>query len=520
MRGTTTRRLGIALAFVASSLVVLVLVAPPLLREPLARFAEEAANARLRGYRLSVGAVDLEPLALGVRVHDLALQDDDASEPPVLRAPAAEAGIALSGFLRFRTRTTVAEPLVEIDGARLRALREAGLAEQLLRLGSDAVETAGRLRTALGTVRVEGATVRWLAPQGAVTLSDVAVGVENVSAGEAGGADDRYALRFEARAPPSGGVRAEGESALFASAPPPMDVAFRVERLALPAFAPLLAQARLDAERGVVSARGGLRVADRSVRLELAEATLDDAVIDWRHTAPTWAAERQGLEEAAGRARSLLGGWDVAFAAGRVAVRASTFGVRDASADPPYRVFATVESAALHDLDSAPGSGPATIAAQGRPMGTGHFDLDGELHTAAGGPDVHVELRVRDVALPALNEALLAHGAVALASGSFSLALDASVRDGRIAGQVVPLLANVEVREKEDAGLARAVVESAADAVTDLLENERGNIATRTTLSGTLPNPKVGVWEALIGLLRNAFVESIAPEFQRAVGKG
>jgi hypothetical protein len=52
------------------------------------------------------------------------------------------------------------------------------------------------------------------------------------------------------------------------------------------------------------------------------------------------------------------------------------------------------------------------------------------------------------------------------------------------------------------------------------LENERGDIATRTAPFGTLPNPEVSTWEALIGLLRNAFVEATAPEFERAVGGG
>jgi hypothetical protein len=271
-------------------------------------------------------------------------------------------------------------------------------------------------------------------------------------------------------------------------------------------------------ERGVASARGSLHVEGRSVRLELAEASLDGAAVDWRHAAPTWAAERQALADGAARLRALLEGWDVALAAEHVALRRSTFGVRDASADPPWRVFATVESATLDDFASAPGSGPAKLAVRGEAMGTGRFDLDGRLRADAGGPDVHLTLLVRDLALPALNDALVAHGAVALASGSFSVELDAGVRDGRIAGHVVPLLEDVEVREKEDAGLARSVAETAVGAVTSLLENEEGDIATRTTLSGTLPNPRVGIWEAVIGLLQNAFVEGITPEFQRAVG--
>ena len=75
-------------------------------------------------------------------------------------------------------------------------------------------------------------------------------------------------------------------------------------------------------------------------------------------------------------------------------------------------------------------------------------------------------------------------------------------------------------QEKEDPGLLRSLAETTVDVVTEFLENEREDIATTTTLSGTLPRPDVGIWEAVIGLLRNAFVESISPEFERVAGAG
>jgi hypothetical protein len=153
-------------------------------------------------------------------------------------------------------------------------------------------------------------------------------------------------------------------------------------------------------------------------------------------------------------------------------------------------------------------------------MGAGRFDVNGRFRSDAAGAEVGLELAVQELALPTLNEALVAHGALPLASGTFSLALDANVRSGRISGQVTPLFTDVEAREKEDAGLVRSLAKTTIDAVAGLLENERGDIATRTTLSGTLPSPTVGVWEALVGLLRNAYVEAVAPEFGRAVGRG
>lgn len=520
MGSAPARRLGIAAALVAALLLFVQWVLPALLREPLARFAERAAAREIRGYRLHLGAVSLDPFGLGVRLHDVALRDDDASEPPLLQAPRVDAGLGLTGLFRFRTEMTVHDASIELDEARLRAALEADLGPQLLTLGRDAVAKLGRFRTALGTIVVEDAALRWLESRGEVTLSAVALRIENATGEDAGGADDRFALRLEARPPDSGLVHAEGESALFAARPPPLDLRFGAEEISLPAFAPLAERAHLDVKRGIAAARGRVRVAGRSLRLDLAEASLADAEIDWRHTAPTWTAETQALSAARARLRALLEGWDVAVAAERLAIERSTFGVRDASADPPYRVFAIVESALLEGFSTVSGSDPATLTAGGRPMDAGRFDVKGRFRSDAAGAEVDLDLAVQTLALATLNEALAAHGALPLASGTFSLALDANVRRGRISGEVTPVLADVEVREKEDAGFVRSVAETTVDAVTGLLENERGDIATRTTLSGTLPSPSVGVWEALVGLLRNAYVEAVAPEYGRAVGKG
>ncbi|RPH75901.1 MAG: DUF748 domain-containing protein, partial [Candidatus Rokuibacteriota bacterium] len=93
-----------------------------------------------------------------------------------------------------------------------------------------------------------------------------------------------------------------------------------------------------------------------------------------------------------------------------MAIDRSTFGVRDASAEPAYRLFVIVESAALNQVSTASGSGPATLAARGQLMGTGRFEVTGRLRSDAAGADVALDLAVRDLALPTLNDALVAHG--------------------------------------------------------------------------------------------------------------
>jgi len=44
----------------------------------------------------------------------------------------------------------------------------------------------------------------------------------------------------------------------------------------------------------------------------------------------------------------------------------------------------------------------------------------------------------------------------------------------------------------------------------------RGEVATVATISGKLENPKTSTWEAIFGLIQNAFFKSILPGFEKA----
>ena len=266
---------------------------------------------------------------------------------------------------------------IEFDPARGRAVLEAELGHQLLSLGREAVETLGGFRTALGTIVVEDAALRWLDARERRDAARGGRAARRERHREDGGADDRFALRVEARPPDSGPFHAEGESALFAALPPPMDLSFEVEELSLSAFAPLAERARLDVKRGVASARGRLQLAGRSLRLDLSEASLAAAEFDWRHTAPTWTAEGKALK-AAGRppARAVRGRGTSTSPPSGWRSSARRFGVRDASADPPYRVFVIVESAALSGLLHGARKRPGDVGRAGPANGHGPLRRD------------------------------------------------------------------------------------------------------------------------------------------------
>jgi hypothetical protein len=55
--------------------------------------------------------------------------------------------------------------------------------------------------------------------------------------------------------------------------------------------------------------------------------------------------------------------------------------------------------------------------------------------------------------------------------------------------------------------------------VVKLLENPCQEVATQTDISGRLERPQTSTWEAVLGVLQNAFIRAILPGFEREVGQ-
>jgi hypothetical protein len=54
-----------------------------------------------------------------------------------------------------------------------------------------------------------------------------------------------------------------------------------------------------------------------------------------------------------------------------------------------------------------------------------------------------------------------------------------------------------------------------------ILENRpREEIATTTRISGKLSNPQTSTWEIIVGLIQNAYFQSILPGLERSAESG
>src|SRR5215813_10211753 len=111
-----------------------------------------------------------------------------------------------------------------------------------------------------------------------------------------------------------------------------------------------------------------------------------------------------------------------------------------------------------------------------------------------------------------------AYGTFGVAPVKYSLFSELKVTDGNITGYVKPLFRDVQVggdQPGEPKTFGQKVRESLIGMLAKILKNRpRGEVATVVPISGRVGQPQTRTWEAIGGLLRNAFLRAILPGFE------
>jgi hypothetical protein len=164
--------------------------------------------------------------------------------------------------------------------------------------------------------------------------------------------------------------------------------------------------------------------------------------------------------------------------------------------------------------------GTATARLTGRFMSSGAITISAAFRPETKGADFDLDARIEGTDLTTLNDLLRAHAKADLVSGAFSVFAEARVMNGRVEGYVKPLFRELRLygaKQDEEKSFGQKFKERAADVMAKVLRNQpRQEVATVVPIGGPLDNPRANTWEALIGLIRNAFDKAILPGFERA----
>jgi len=166
----------------------------------------------------------------------------------------------------------------------------------------------------------------------------------------------------------------------------------------------------------------------------------------------------------------------------------------------------------------------ARLALRAVPMNAGRLQARVALDPFAERPDFDFDGQVTGADLTQWNDFLRAYAGIDVERGGFSLYAELLARGDRFEGYLKPFLRDVDVldveEEVEEQGLLSSLWEGLVGVTQEVFENQpQDRLATRIPLSGTVEDPDVGFWATLANVVRNAFVEGIAPQLEGSVGE-
>ena len=125
-----------------------------------------------------------------------------------------------------------------------------------------------------------------------------------------------------------------------------------------------------------------------------------------------------------------------------------------------------------------------------------------------------------------MNDMLRAYGKFDVARGLFSFYSELHVKSRQVNGYVKPLFRDMKVYDKRkdaEKSAFKKLYLKLIGGLSKLLENRttRKEVATRTRIQGELGGgTKIGTWEAIANIVRNAFFRAILPGFDAELGGG
>jgi hypothetical protein len=161
----------------------------------------------------------------------------------------------------------------------------------------------------------------------------------------------------------------------------------------------------------------------------------------------------------------------------------------------------------------------ANVEASARLMNQGEFKLWLQLDPNAATPTFDLKTVVNNVELTEFNPMFRWQWGIDVKKGSFTMLSEANAKEGGFKGYVKPFIQDLEFLDAEQdkkKSLGKKIKEAIVDAASAILKNKDSkNIASRIPFEGRYDDPDPGIWEAVLTVLRNAFIQALSPHFER-----
>lgn len=164
---------------------------------------------------------------------------------------------------------------------------------------------------------------------------------------------------------------------------------------------------------------------------------------------------------------------------------------------------------------------PSTLDANGEVYG-GTMKLGMKLNPLAKRPQFDLNANVEKTKLVELNDFFKAYAGFDVNKGEFNMYTEAATKDGKFAGYVKPIIRDLDVvswqgQDKKD-NFFQKVWESVVGGVGEIFENKKKDqIATKIEFRGSIDNPRANVFQSIVMVVQNAFVQALRPSIDNQI---
>jgi len=518
------RRHWMAIGIPIAVILILAYATAFLIDEPLRRYTEAKMNHALKGYTARIGTLDFHPIGFSLTLRNVVITQDAHPDPPVLRLERLSASVHWRALRSGKVVGDVelVRPSVYLNLPQAR--KEINDPTPVKQRGwQDALQAVYPLKINYFEIRDGEATYIDQGPFKPLhvrAIELIATDIRNRRSHRAYPSDVRFsAIVFE-----SGRVSGDGQADLLAEPNPAFRGDVDLSNIELDYFKPITNRYNLTVDRGVLSAGGHVEYAQNAQTVSLTHAAIDGIHVDYVHTAPTAATEKETRQKAAEAAKQANNAPGLLVKINELRLTRSTVGYVNKATTPSYRVFLSDTDGTLTNLSNQQVEGTAVAKLKGLFMGSGTAHAEATFRADQAGPSFNVGVRIEEVDVTRLNDLFRAYGRFDMASGRFDFYSELDAKDGVVTGYIKPLFQDLQVYSKEqdkDKPALEKMYEHIVGGVAKVLKNRpREEVATKAQVIGRIDNPKVGTLAALGGLVENAFFKAILPGFDAEIARG
>lgn len=197
----------------------------------------------------------------------------------------------------------------------------------------------------------------------------------------------------------------------------------------------------------------------------------------------------------------------------------------DFNTRPQVNIYLNNLQLLAHNLSNVERAGeelPSSLSLKAQTPGGGLLTARMKLNVLKEIPDFDLNLQLKQVQLPELNDFIKAYGKFDVEKGRFELYSEIKLKDGQLTGYLKPFFEHLKVlnweKDRKEENFFQAVWEGIAGLFTEVAENQpRDQVASRVPVKGSVNEPETDVLTSILNILKNAFIEAFEKGIEHTV---